>query len=123
MYTHTCRVREVQCALVRWYKVVTLPKKAPRTGPARDVLALHDYIKLQWATSGPKAEPVFEVLPLACIVRREYVVPDFSTWKEGGAQPKFYYVSRSKWDRSVKDESVCVGEDGGEVQPGSAHNK
>ncbi len=48
--------------------------------------------------------PLYEVIALSSVARREYVVPDFATWDiVGKKEPQFFYVSKSKWERLPKD--------------------
>ncbi len=80
--------------MVRWYK----PKEL--TPGKRDVLVEHEFKKLTWVT-GREAVPV---VALSSIVRRVYIVPDFSTWS-GAGEPQVFHLSKSKWDRMAKDDS------------------
>jgi len=77
------RIQEVQFALVRWYK---------KLGPP-SVLGSYGCIRLGWESQSS----YLQVIPLACIVRREYVVPDFS-------REELFYVIPFKVDRSVPDK-------------------
>jgi len=73
----------VQFALVKWYK---------KLGPP-SVLGSYGCIRLGWESQSS----CLQVIPLACIVRREYIVPDFS-------REELFYVSPFKVDRSVPDK-------------------
>lgn len=72
------------------------------------MLAINGYVKLKPDTSAG-GRPKLQVVRLSTIVRREYIVPDFATWSEG-QEPVYYYVSKSKWDRLPKDDSVVVNQ-------------
>lgn len=83
-----------QLAFVRLYKVRS----------ASDILTRHKFIPLAWqlttaATvsrrdtqlgSRQAGNPVYQVIPLAAIICREYVLPMFGS-------PDFFYVSPYKW--------------------------
>ena len=90
--------------MVRWYE------EAP--APVTDVLASAGYRRLRWEQrrAGPVAmrtHPVYGVVLLNSIARRQYIAPDFSTWVEG-EDPSYFHVSLSKWDRMPKDDSQRV---------------
>jgi hypothetical protein len=100
-------------AFVRWYSIVKQPRGAPTSGEARDVLAKHGYTKLQW-----DAGRQYEVVPLASVARRCYVVPDFKTDFKTEDEATSFYVSLSKWDRVVKDTSNTIDQRGDEEGEG-----
>lgn len=103
----------LQAALVRWFK---------RAGAQADVLGKFGCDRVQWERAGSD----YQVIPLSCIVRRVYVVPDFTRPTE------FFYISRFRADRTVPDNRThtphseqgdqhgAMGEDeGSEDAPGS----
>lgn len=104
---HACRVRDGQFALVRWYEEEAITAKRG-AGSALDVLALHGYPKLKWATTGG-GQPEMAVIKLSSIARREYIVQDFASLK-AGEEPKHFYVSKSKRDRPPKDDTASVAQ-------------
>ena len=78
---------ELQLALVRWYAHVSQP----------DILSSYGCTRLRWERQGSGCE-VYQVIPLATIIRREYVVPDLA--KKG---EEWFHVSPFKVDRGVPD--------------------
>ena len=72
-------------ALVRWFDVVL--EGVP------DVLVQHGCVPLKWCATG-SGGPVHDVVELATVIRRVYVVPDWSQ-KQGGR----FHVSVFKWER------------------------
>jgi hypothetical protein len=87
-------------ALVRWYEL------APSDHDDR--LAAAGCTRLTWATVGRKKEPWCQVVPFNSILRKLYVVPDFSSRpvaREGQrAEYVYFHVSVFKWERSVPDK-------------------
>ena len=81
----------MQAALVRWFK---------RTSAPADVLSSYGCDRVQWEQPGS----AYQVIPLACIVRREYVVPDFTR------PAQFFYISRFRADRTVPDNRTYAAQ-------------
>ena len=93
----------LQLTLVRWYKHFN----------QASVLSSYGCKRLQWEKHG-RSPDCYQVIPLACIVRREYIVPDFSR------SDAVFYVSPYKLDRTVPDrrkyalteeEQACLDEE------------
>lgn len=62
-----------------------------------------DILEEQFGCTRVRWEPassLYAVCPIAAIIKREYIVPD---WSSGG-QPSSFHVSAFKWDRRVADK-------------------
>jgi hypothetical protein len=86
----------VGLAFVRWYEEPL--HRQP------DVLTKHKCVPLVWAKpipipGRPQAQEWYQIIAVATIVARQYIVPNFA---EG---PGHFYVSPFKWDRQPADKS------------------
>jgi len=72
--------------MVRWYEHFN----------QASVLSSYGCKRLRWEKHGGSPE-YYQIIPLACIIRREYIVPDFSR------SDAIYYASPYKVDRTVPD--------------------
>lgn len=85
-------VEDRQLALVRWFERVSQP----------DILSSYGCTRLRWERQGSDRES-YQVIPLASIIRREYVVPDLAKKNE-----EWFHVSPFKMDRGVPDKREYV---------------
>lgn len=91
------RVGAIPLAYVRWFKEVT-------NNP--DILTKYGCIKLEWEMENN--QPKYDVVNLSCILRREYVVPDFAN--DNPAHPTFH-VSVFKWNSPMADKRTLAEKD------------
>lgn len=102
MFTTTINGIGQQLAFVRLFKIRS----------AHDALTKHGFTMLAWqltsastasqhrsSARGPMevGTPVYQVIPLAAIVCREFVIQNFGSTARGGPDSELFYVSKYKW--------------------------
>jgi hypothetical protein len=88
-------IEDVAYAVVRWFDIVK--------GSDRDPLVEAGCTYLKWAGT-PQGDQWWQVIALDTVMRRVYIVPDFSKPKRNN-EYEYWYVNVFKWDRTVPDKS------------------